>query len=288
MTVERRIRNANFVFFGGSTGMGLATAMEIARRGGNVLIVGRGDAAGQAAVTQLRAAGASSAEFLRADISTLDGMAAAAQGVKAWRSELHGVVHTAMAAVEGQQMTADGLEFAFALQYLARAVLDRLLADKLAASGDGRVVFVSGNVPPMFMPPLDDLQFERRKWGHMKSTMGTHLLGHLHIQEATRLWGQRAITLTAVCVGPTKTKVMSDPRMPLLMRILGRFGTTPEASAVNIVRALTAHSATEIAGAKLPKPKRYVAERIALNPGDAEKLWSITSGIAASGGVALP
>jgi hypothetical protein len=49
--------------------------------------------------------------------------------------------------------------------------------------------------------------------------------------------------------------------MLLLMRILERFGTTPEASAVNIIRALTAHSAI---------------------------LWSITSGIAANRDVVLP
>lgn len=268
--------------------MGLATAKEIGRRGGNVLIVGRGEAAGNAAVEQVRAAGANSAAFFQADLSTLEGMAAAAQGVKTWRGELHGIVHSAMTAMVGKQMTKDGLEFAFALQYLARAVLNRLLADNLARSGDGRVIFVSGNVAMMFMPPLDDLQFERRKWGFMKSVMGTHLLGHLHIQEATKLWSDRPITLTAVCAGPTKTKAMTDPRMPLLMRIMGRFGTTPEASAVNIVRALTAVSAAEIAGAKLPKPKLYVAERIALKPDDAAKLWSITSGIAASRGVSLP
>ena len=288
MTLERQIKNANFVFFGGSTGMGLATAKEIGRRGGNVLIVGRGEEAGQQAVAEVRAAGAASAEFHQADLSTLEGMVAAAEGVKAWRSDLHGIVHTAMAAVVGKQMTVDGLEFAFALQYLARAVLNRLLADNLANSGDGRVIFVAGDVPLMFMPPLDDLQFERRKWGHMKSVMGTHLLGQLHIQEATRLWGNRPITLTAVCVGPTKTKAMSDPRMPLLMRILGKFGTTPEASAVNIVRALTADSAAEIAGAKLPKPKLYIPKRIALDPNDAANLWTITSEIVSNRGFTLP
>ncbi|WOB50329.1 SDR family NAD(P)-dependent oxidoreductase [Xanthomonas hydrangeae] len=288
MIIERKIQQSNFVFFGGSTGMGLATAVEIARRAGNVLTVGRSEAAGQAAVTRLLAEGAASAEFLQADVSTLDGMAAAAQGVKAWRAELHGLVHTAMSASVGKQITVDGLEFAFALQYLARAVLNRLLAENLARSGDGRVVLVSGNVPAFFMPPLDDLQFERRKWAHMKSVMGTHLLGHLHIQEASQRWKDLPITLTAICVGPTKTKVMSDPRMPLLMRIMGRFGTTPEASAVNIVRALTVSSAAQIDGSKLPKPKAFVAERIDLDTTLATKLWSITSEIASRRAIALP
>ncbi|MDV2451444.1 hypothetical protein [Xanthomonas hortorum] len=35
MAIERKIQQSNFVFFGGATGMGLATAVEIARRAGN-------------------------------------------------------------------------------------------------------------------------------------------------------------------------------------------------------------------------------------------------------------
>lgn len=44
---ERDVRNANFVFFGGSTGIGRAAALELGRRGACVLIVGRGHAAGK-------------------------------------------------------------------------------------------------------------------------------------------------------------------------------------------------------------------------------------------------
>src|SRR5690606_27562736 len=138
-----------------------------------------------------------------------------------------------------KQVTADGFEFAFALQYVARAALNRLLVERLAASGDGRIVHLAGDAPGLFKPDLDDLQFERRKWGFYKSLLGTHILGFLHIQEAARRWRELPVALTATCVGPTKTKAMLDPRMPLSMRLMGRFGTTPEVSAANAVRALT-------------------------------------------------
>ena len=38
---ERRVSGGNYVFFGGSTGIGQAAAVELGRRGANVLIVGR-------------------------------------------------------------------------------------------------------------------------------------------------------------------------------------------------------------------------------------------------------
>ncbi len=71
----------------------------------------------------------------------------------AWRPELHGVMQTAMAAFKGKQLTADGFEFAFALQYFASVVLNRRLVDRLAASGDGRIVHIAGNAPASFNPP---------------------------------------------------------------------------------------------------------------------------------------
>jgi NAD(P)-dependent dehydrogenase (short-subunit alcohol dehydrogenase family) len=285
---ERSVRGSNFVFFGGSTGIARATALELGRRGASVLIVGRGRQAGQAAVDAVVAAGATSADFLAGDLSTVAGIHSVAEGVKAWRPQLHGIMHTAMAAFNRKQVTADGLEFAFALQYFARAVLNRALVDHLAASGDGRIVHIAGDVPAFIRPDLDDLQFERRKWGFFKSVLGTHALGFLHIQEAARRWHDLPVTISASCVGPTKTKAMAQPEMSLVMRLMGLAGTTPEVSAMNAVRLLTKASAQDANGAVLRKPKRYSPQSLALDPAACEKLWNITGELAHRHGLTLP
>ena len=279
---ERDVRGGHFVFFGGSTGIGRAAAHAVGQRGGHILIVGRGREAGEAAAAGIKKAGAASAEFLSADLSTVDGVAAVAADVKAWKPSIHGVMHTAMSGFRGKTLTGDGLEFAFALQYLARALLNRLLLEQLAASGDGRIVHITGNVPEFFMPDLEDLQFERRKFGFYKALLGTHLLGFLHIQEATRRWADMPVTLAAACVGSTKTKVMSSPEMPLTMRLLGVFATSPEASASNAIRLLTAKSAADARGAVLRNPKQYTPQPIALDPNKAAKLWAITDDLTKS------
>ncbi|MHC0053923.1 SDR family NAD(P)-dependent oxidoreductase [Actibacterium sp. D379-3] len=288
MTEERAVKNANFVFFGGSTGIGRATAQNLARRGANILIVGRGRDAGEAAAAAMRQAGATSAEFLAGDLSTVAGVGAVADGVRAWKPELHGIMHTAMTAFNGKQMTPDGLEFAFALQYFARAALNRLLADQLAASGDGRIVHIAGNVGDFIKVDLDDLQFEHRKWSFFKSVLGTHVLGFLHIQEAAKLWQDRPLTIAAACVGATKTKSMSDPAMPFIMKAMGWFGTRPEVSAVNAIRLLTDADVRHANGAALRSPKKYKPEPLAMDPAKAARLWSITTTIAQDHGLSLP
>src|SRR3546814_12257839 len=97
---------------------------------------------------------------------------------------------------------------------------------------------------PIF-PDLDDLQYERRKWGFFRAVLGTHALGFLHIQEAAARWHGKPVTLAACCVGPTRTKAMQDKRMPVVMRLMGLFGTTPDRSAKNVVTCLTTASAAD-------------------------------------------
>src|SRR3546814_12074104 len=89
---------------------------------------------------------------------------------------------------------ADGLEFAFALQYLARAVINRRLREALARSDDGRIVHVAGSVGESAIPDLDDLQYERRTWGFFRAVLGTHALGFLHIQAAAARWHGQPVT----------------------------------------------------------------------------------------------
>jgi len=280
MTGQRTIADGNFVFFGGTSGIGKAAAIELARGRANILLVARDQQAGATAVAEMRRAGAASATFLPADLATVAGMKAAADGVLAWKPVLHGVTHSAMTAFNGHQTTSDGLEFAFALQYLARALINRLLADALAASGDGRIVHVAGSVGKSAIPDLDDLQYEQRKWGFFKAVLGTHALGFLHIQEATREWRDKPVTLTACCVGPTKTKAMQDKRMPLVMRLMGLVGTTPEKSARNVVTSLTKASAADISGAVLREPKAWTPKNIDWDTAKAAKLWDITTRLA--------
>lgn len=157
------LRQGNFVFVGGTQGIGRAAALAAAKAGCAILLIARDPAAGKIAVADLRAAGASEATFLPADISTIAGMETAANGIIAWKPDIHGILHSATNAFSTKNVTADGLELAFALQYLARAVINRLCAQLLAACGDGRIVHLAGAVPyKMARPDFDDLQFERR------------------------------------------------------------------------------------------------------------------------------
>lgn len=280
--------NGNYVFIGGTHGIGKAAALALASQGANVMLVARDPRAGAAAVAEMRSAGAASAEFLAADLSTVAGMNSAGAEIAAWQPQLHGLMHSAMSAFGSKIVTADRLELAFALQYLARAVINRKLAGQLAASGDGRIVHVAGAVPHRMAPPqLDDLQFEHRKWSFFKSVLSTHVMGFEFLDEASRRWSDLPIGLYATCVGSTKTKAMMSPEMPLIMRLMGKFGTTADKSARNAIRVLTEPQPPARAG-RFSNPKAYKIEPFAVPADEAGRLWSITTQLAADRGLDLP
>jgi len=81
-------RQGNFVFVGGTQGIGKAAALAASRAGCAVLLVARDPVAGEAAAAQMRDAGASEAVFLSADLSTIAGMEKAAAEILAWKPQI--------------------------------------------------------------------------------------------------------------------------------------------------------------------------------------------------------
>lgn len=80
---------------------------------------------------------------------------------------------------------------------------------------------------------------------------------------------------------------MFDPAMPLIMRIMGRFGTTPELASRNAVRILTADSVA-LKGVIVPTSRVFERRPLKLASADAQRLWAIITDIAAERGLALP
>jgi len=141
----------NYLITGGNTGIGLATATALARggparEGGRVFIACRNAAAGEAAVTRIKAeAGETGADvrLLPLDLASLASVRACAAAFLALDEPLHVLINNA--GVGGQRgMTADGFELHFGVNHLGHFALTHLLLQRLAESGPGaRVVNVS-------------------------------------------------------------------------------------------------------------------------------------------------
>jgi NAD(P)-dependent dehydrogenase (short-subunit alcohol dehydrogenase family) len=132
------------VITGATSGIGLATAMELCRRGARLVLVGRDRAKGEAALARLRALRPDAAvTMLSADLATLAGVRRLAEALHEAAPRIDVLINNAGAIFRRRAETEDGFERTFALNHMAYFVLTRLVADRIKASAPARIVNVA-------------------------------------------------------------------------------------------------------------------------------------------------
>lgn len=129
---------------GSSSGIGKVTARELARMGATVVLVCRNRTKGeetQAEIKQLT--GNDQVDLIVADLSLLLEVRRVAAMFQERYSQLHVLINNAGALNRTRQVTREGFEMTFALNYLAPFLLTELLLDTLKASAPSRIINVS-------------------------------------------------------------------------------------------------------------------------------------------------
>jgi NAD(P)-dependent dehydrogenase (short-subunit alcohol dehydrogenase family) len=132
---------------GSTDGLGRLVAASLAGDGACVLLHGRDQAKGEAVLAQIKGASRNpDLEFHRADLASLDEVRDLAKAVLGAHDSLDVLINNAGVALfgdEARQLSADGLELHFQVNYLAPFLLTELLAPTLRASAPARIVNVS-------------------------------------------------------------------------------------------------------------------------------------------------
>ena len=147
---------------GGTNGIGKSTALEIARMGATVVIVGRDAQKTSKVVQEIRAAsGNPKVDSLLADLSSQQEVRRLAKDFKSKYSHLHILLNNAGGFFLRRQLSVDGIEMTFALNHLASFFLTDLLLDTIKASAPARIINVSSDAHASGKIEFDNLQGER-------------------------------------------------------------------------------------------------------------------------------
>jgi NAD(P)-dependent dehydrogenase (short-subunit alcohol dehydrogenase family) len=134
-----------FLVTGANAGIGLATTVELAARGGRVHLACRSAEKGRAAVEHVSAVtGSHNLRYLPLDLGDLASVLACAQEFLARGEPLHALVNNA--GVAGRRgRTRDGFELTFGVNHVGHFALTVALLDRLTASAPARVVTVASD-----------------------------------------------------------------------------------------------------------------------------------------------
>jgi NAD(P)-dependent dehydrogenase (short-subunit alcohol dehydrogenase family) len=140
---------------GSTDGVGRYVAGELAKQGAHVLLHGRDAARAKALIDEIRGRGHATPQFFQADLSSLSGARQLADAVRSGRSKIDVLVSNAgIGSMNGgpeRQVSADGHELRFAVNYLSGFLLAHLLLPLIKAAAPSRIV----NVASLGQQPID-------------------------------------------------------------------------------------------------------------------------------------
>jgi retinol dehydrogenase 12 len=142
---EGELGGRTFLVTGGNTGIGRATALGLAQRGGRVYIACRSVTRGESAAADIRAStGNDSVWVLPLDLADLDSVRSCAADFLARGEPLHVLVNNAgLGGTRG--VTRQGFEITFGVNHLGHFLLTRALLGRVTESAPARVVNVSSD-----------------------------------------------------------------------------------------------------------------------------------------------
>jgi NAD(P)-dependent dehydrogenase (short-subunit alcohol dehydrogenase family) len=148
------------VITGSTDGLGREVALRVANLGAHVIVHGRNQQRGAAVVDEITKAGKGSARFYAADLSSLAEVRQLAQTILLETPRIDVLVNNAGVWNRGErQVSRDGHELHFAVNYLSGFLLTHMLLPRLVESAPSRIV----NVASAAQSPIDftDVMLER-------------------------------------------------------------------------------------------------------------------------------
>jgi len=217
---------------GASSGIGLYTALGLARTGMRVVMVGRDRDRTEAARRFVaERCGSDRTAIALADFSSLIHVRRLADEILSTTERLDVLVNNAGLMSPKYRFSFDGFELTFAVNHLAPFLLTNLLLERIKASAPARIVTVASEAHRGHRLNLTQLA-QPRDWGILRAYGRSKLCNILFTRElAARLDGSGVI---ATCLHPGVVATAIGQRgglTELVWRMMKPFMTTPEKGA---------------------------------------------------------
>jgi NAD(P)-dependent dehydrogenase (short-subunit alcohol dehydrogenase family) len=272
---------------GATNGIGEVTALELARMGATVVIIGRNEDKAKATITKIQSAVANAdVRYLIADLSLMSQVKQVADEFRAKYDRLDVLVNNAGARFDKYIPTAEGLEMTFALNHMSYFYLTNLLFDMLKASGKpeqkSRVVNVSSSAHRIGKLNFDDLQSER-KYSPFRVYGQSKMMNIVFTNELSRRLIAQGVNVTANSLHPgaVRTGFGADDKSVLnfFIGMLRPFFLSPEQGAQTSIYLASSPQVEGITGKYFVKSRIQEPSKDAHMQADWQRLWAYSENI---------
>ena len=268
---------------GATSGIGLAAARELARRGARLSIVARTDERAREAAREIKNAaggeGVADIDVLMADLSSQSSVRHLAAEVLERYPKLDVLVNNAGAVYTRRQVTDDGIELTWAVNHLAPFLLSTLLLTRLQESAPARIVTTSSGAHQGARIPFDDLSGERSFGpGGFARYGATKLANILFTVELARRLDGTAVTATCFHPGFVGSGFARNNGRLLSagMLLVRPFARSPEKGAETLVWLADSPEVDGQSGGYYVDKQRVLPSRAGQDMQVAHRLWQVS------------
>lgn len=268
---------------GANSGIGKETALELARLGAAVVIVGRNKEKTRVTASNVRLkSGSAIVECLLADLSSMAEVRQLASEFKQRYHRLDVLVNNAGAIFARRYITVDGYEMTFALNHLANFLLSNLLLDMLKASAPARIVNVSSRAHRMAELDFNDLQTAHYGYGGYKAYGRSKLANIMFTYELARRLEGTGVTANALHPGGVNSGFGKNNGgvMRLAMKMISRFQLTPEQGAQTSIFLASSSAVEGVSGKYFVDCAAVSSSPSSYDEASQQRLWEVSAEMA--------
>jgi retinol dehydrogenase 12 len=273
-----------FLVTGATEGIGKAAALDFARRGATLVLVGRNKEKSERVVAELKAAsGNDRVDLLLGDMSALADVRAVADAFRAKHDRLDVLVNNAGALFNDYKLSADGFEMTFALNHLGYFLLTTRLLDLLQKTPGARVVSTASAAHHLGRMNLATVAKRSGRAGFV-AYGDSKLANILFTRELARRLASSGVVVSCFHPGYVRSGFglnNGGVQAWLAAKVAGVFARTPEKGAETLLWLATSPEAAKFNGEYFFDLKLAALSKRAKDDALAKGLWTLSEELTA-------
>ena len=264
------------IITGANSGIGKATAIELAKMNATLVLLCRDKERGESAQKEIiELTGNNNVDLIFCDLSSQKEIRNFVAEFKRKYQDLHVLINNAGVMLSKKTQSVDGFEMNFAVNHLAPFLLTNLLLDILKKSAPSRIVNVGSAAHRMGKIDFEDLQRENKK-GRLMGLYGSSKLAMTLVSyELSRRLEGSNVTINVLHPGLINTNLGRD-RSSTSQGFAKKFFKSPEVGAETSIFLASSPEVEGITGKYYAKKKAKPSSKESYNEEYAKKLWEIS------------
>ncbi|KAM3929998.1 retinol dehydrogenase 13 isoform 2-T2 [Leptodactylus fuscus] len=205
---KAKIEGKTVIVTGANTGIGKETALELAKRGGRIIMACRDMGKCENAAKEIRGTTLNHNVYARhLDLASTKSIKEFAKHVLQEEEHIDVLINNAAVMRCPQWKTEDGFEMQFGVNHLGHFLLTNLLLDRLKESGQSRIINVSSLAHIVGEIDFEDLNWEKKKYDTKGAYCQSKLANVLFTNELAKRLQGTGVTANSLHPGVADTEL---------------------------------------------------------------------------------